>query len=190
MLNLIYGPIGSGKTYASDTAIFEALKCGNRVTLIVPEQEAIESENRIFERAMKEGVLLEKLSVVSFRRLANLAFRTYGGLEYNEIGTAGKLIIIYKIISELSVKIPSNDDSALRIYTDASDRSLIELIYNVCEEFLKYSVSLEKLNDAVKNANGTLADKLHDIYNIYKISSCLEIEKALLFYLPCSQQFI
>lgn len=167
MLNLIYGPIGSGKTYASDTAIFEALKSGKKVTLIVPEQEAIESENRIFERAMKEGVLLEKLSVVSFRRLANLAFRTHGGLEYNAIGTAGKLIIIYKVISELSNKTAS-EDNCLRIYTDAQDRSLVELMYNVCEEFLKYSVSLDNLNEAIRNASGTLADKLHDINEIYK----------------------
>ena len=47
MLNLIYGPPASGKTYHNDTLVLQALKEGKKAFLIVPEQEAIEAENKI-----------------------------------------------------------------------------------------------------------------------------------------------
>ena len=78
MLKLIYGTFGSGKTYCSDTLILDALRQGKEAILLVPEQEVMEAERRIADRADAESVLCEKLTVVSFRRLADLAFRKYG----------------------------------------------------------------------------------------------------------------
>ncbi len=169
MLNFIFGPIGSGKTFKCDKMILDALKNGKRVTLLVPEQEAIEAENRIYDRATQSGAPLERLTVLSFRRLANSAFRTHGGIEYNNPGESGRLILLYKIISK-------NADT-LTIYNKFSDRSLIELILSVCTELKRYCVTPELLTLAAERAETPhLKSKLTDIAKIYG-EYCAEISK-------------
>lgn len=160
MLNLIYGPPGSGKTYASDSLILEALTNGKKAVLLVPEQEAVDTENRIYDRAKSENVPLERLTVVSFRRLANLAFRKHGGIEYSNIGDGGRLLMLWRIIEELS--------PALKIYNSNRDRSLIELMLSVCSEFKRYCVTPTALSSAADKMPGShFKDKLDDIALIY-----------------------
>ena len=160
MLNLIYGAFGSGKTYATDTLILKALSENKRVTLLVPEQEVMEAERRIADRADTEGVFCEKLTVVSFRRLADLAFRKYGGIQYDYINDGGRLIVIWRIIEELM--------PVLTVYKNSRDRSLAELMLSVCNELKRYSVTpsaLSSLSD--KLPDSPLKGKLSDVALIY-----------------------
>lgn len=160
MLKLIYGISGSGKTYFIDTQILKALAEGRNVTLLVPEQEAIEAERRIADRADKDGILCEKLSVVSFRRLANLAFRQYGGIEYNNIGDGGKILIIWRIVEELAPQ--------LSAYKNNRDRTLIERLFSVCNELKRYCITANMLSSlADKTEDDALRAKLNDISLIY-----------------------
>lgn len=160
MLKLIYGAFGSGKTYTTDTLILKALSENKRVTLLVPEQEVMEAERRIADRADSEGVYCEKLTVVSFRRLADLAFRKYGGIQYEYINDGGRLVVIWRIIEELA--------PVLTVYNNSRDRSLTELMLSVCNELKRYSVtpsSLSSLSD--KLPSSPLKGKLSDIALIY-----------------------
>ncbi len=160
MLKLIYGVPGSGKTYICDTMILSHLKNGKSVTLLVPEQEVMETERRIADRAENEGVFCEKLTVVSFRRLANLAFRKYGGIEYKNLGDGGRLIVIWRIIEELA--------PAFKAYKDNRDRALCELMLSVCTELKRYRItpsSLSKTADKLENT--PFGDRLFDISLIY-----------------------
>lgn len=160
MLNLIYGAPGSGKTHYSDTLILKALSDNKKAVLLVPEQEAVDTENRIYDRAMIEGVSIERLTVVSFRRLANLAFRRYGGIEYSNIGEGGRLLLLWRIIEELS--------PALTVYKNNRDKTLVELMLSVCTEFKRYCVtpvSLSKAIDKIKDER--FKNKLTDVTLIY-----------------------
>ena len=163
MLKLIYGISGSGKTYFLDTLMLQALSECKKVTLLVPEQEAIEAERRIADRADKEGVLCEKLSVVSFRRLANLAFRKYGGIEYKNIGDGGRMLIIWRIVEELAPR--------LSAYKNHRDRTLIERLFSVFNELKRYCITANMLSSlADKTSDEALRNKLSDIallYNAY-----------------------
>lgn len=170
MLTLIYGPPGSGKTYYCDTLILKALSNGKQAVLLVPEQEAVDTENRIYDRAMSEGISLEKLTVVSFRRLANLAFRKHGGIAYSSIGNGGKLLLLWRIIEELH--------DALDIYKNNRDRSLIELMLGVCSEFKRYCVTPNDLSNAlVKLKEGRFKSKLHEVTLIYSAYCARTAEK-------------
>lgn len=160
MLRLIYGTFGSGKTYCSDTLILDALRSGKSPVLLVPEQEVMEAERRIADRADAAGVYCERLTVVSFRRLANLAFRKYGGIEYKYLDEGGRLTVIWKLLLELS--------PFLAAYKGCRDRSLAELMLSVCDELKRYSVSptaLSRLADKLERS--LLKDKLSDISLIY-----------------------
>ena len=160
MLKLIYGSFGSGKTYCSDTMILDALRNGREALLLVPEQEVMEAERRIADRADTEGVYCEKLTVVSFRRLANLAFRKYGGVTYKYLNDGGKLIVIWRILEELS--------PVLSAYRDCRDNALTRLMLSICDELKRYSVlpsAVSRLSDTLSPS--LLKDKLSDIALIY-----------------------
>ncbi len=160
MLKLIYGVQGSGKTYLCDTMILSRLRNGKKVTLLVPEQEVMEAERRIADRAEKEGVFCEQLTVVSFRRLANLAFRKYGGIEYKNLGDGGRLIVIWRIIEELA--------PALMAYKDNRDRALCELMLSICTELKRYRILPSALSNTAKKLENTpLGNRLFDISLIY-----------------------
>lgn len=160
MLKLIYGISGSGKTYLSDTLILKALADGKNVTLLVPEQEAIEAERRIADRADSDGILCENLTVVSFRRLADLAFRKYGGIEYKNISDGGKMLILWRIVEELA--------PALHTYKNNRDRTLIERLFSVCNELKRYCITASMLSRlADKTEDEALKAKLSDIALIY-----------------------
>ena len=161
MLKLIYGPPGSGKTYRSDTLALEALKNNKRVVLIVPEQEAIAAENRIYDRSVDEGVVTEGLSVVSFRRLANLYFRKYGGLEHSSLGDSGRLVLLWRVVEEYLA-------SSLKCYTGTRDRAFYELMLTVCDELKRYCVTPAELEEASKRIpDPELQRKLSDVASIY-----------------------
>ncbi len=160
MLKLIYGSFGSGKTYCLDTLILDALKLGKEAVLLVPEQEVMEAERRLADRADTAGVHCEKLTVVSFRRLANLAFRKYGGIEYKYLDEGGKLLLIWRILEELS--------PVLSAYGKSRDVALTELMLSICEELKRYSVppsALSRLSDTLSPS--LLKDKLSDISLVY-----------------------
>ncbi len=160
MLKLIYGSFGSGKTYRSDTLILDALKSGKECILLVPEQEVMEAERRIADRADESGVYCEKLTVVSFRRLANLIFRKYGGIEYKYLDEGGKLIIVWQILEELS--------PVLSAYRKSSDRTLVELMLSICDELKRYSVMPQAISKVANSLEPSpLKDKLSDISLIY-----------------------
>ena len=160
MLRLIYGTPRSGKTYKCDTEILSCLKAGKKVTLVVPEQEAVEAENRIYDRAFSDKVPLEYLTVASFRRLANIAFRKHGGISYNQPGNAGKLLLLYRIIEELS--------PALKIYSNAQDRRLSEMLLGAVSQLIMAGVSPSALSLAAeKTEDEAFREKAREIALIY-----------------------
>ncbi len=170
VLRLIYGSFGSGKTYTSDSLILDALSSGKRVTLLVPEQEVMEAERRIADRADAKGVYCERLTVVSFRRLANLAFRKYGGIEYKYINDGGRLVVMWRILEELA--------PVLTVYRNSRDRSLSELMLSVCNELKRYSVTPSSLSSlAEKLPDSPLKGKLSDIALIYAAYSAIMKEE-------------
>ena len=160
MLKLIYGTFGSGKTYCLDTLILDALRTGKEAILLVPEQEVMEAERRLADRADAEGIFCEKLTVVSFRRLANLVFRKYGGIEYKYLSDGGRLILIWRILEELA--------PILSAYGKKRDKALSELMLSTCEELKRYSVppsALSRLADTLPDS--LLKDKLTDVSLVY-----------------------
>ena len=100
MLKLIYGHSGSGKSSLIYNMMKNEETAGKRSYLIVPEQETVRCERQLVEILPPKARLTHE--VLNFSRLANLVFRSYGGLSYNYADKASKTLIMWKNLRELS----------------------------------------------------------------------------------------
>ncbi len=99
-LTFICGRSGSGKSTAVLEGIRESLLSGRRSFLIVPEQQAVVWESRA-ARCLPPSAALQ-LEIVNFTRLANLVFRTVGGLSYRYITKGGKAALMWSALRTVS----------------------------------------------------------------------------------------
>ncbi len=83
MINFLYGAYGSGKTTAVLNQIKRDTDRGTPTFLIVPEQEAVQSERATLFVLPSSAQL--RLEVLSFSRLYNRLCREYGGISYRYI---------------------------------------------------------------------------------------------------------
>lgn len=160
----IFGPAGSGKSIEMTARILASLRRGRRVFLIAPEQEVMLAEKRIAEAAdaAEPCVSCEELNVVSFRRLADLAFRRYGGVRYASPTEGARLVVMWQVTEELA--------PLFRAYTGPRDRSFSELMLAACDELKRSAVAprqLERAELALGEGEHSLRDKLHDLSLIY-----------------------
>ena len=78
MLQLILGRAGSGKTYRIREQVKQlAEQNTEKIMLLVPEQYSFESEKAMLKLLGPKQV--NKVQVMSFTRLTDMAFRSYGG---------------------------------------------------------------------------------------------------------------
>jgi len=100
MLNIVCGKSGSGKTHFIYQSIKKDIENGQKVYLIVPEQQSVISEKQIV--ALCSNKCNMSLEVLNFTRLANRVFREYGGLSQKYIDEGGKALILDSVTEELS----------------------------------------------------------------------------------------
>ncbi|MBQ8495885.1 MAG: PD-(D/E)XK nuclease family protein [Clostridia bacterium] len=96
MIHLIYGKSGTGK---SDRIYHEMERAAvkKHVYLLVPDREAVAAESR---SADLDGA--ERIDVITFSRLCENIFRTYGGICTDYIGKGAKKLIMRNVMQTLS----------------------------------------------------------------------------------------
>lgn len=160
MVEIIIGPACSGKTTLITNQITDDLRNGKNVILLVPEQEALISEDRICSHLQNEGISQIRLEVLNFTRLCNTVFRKYGGISYNSVTRGAKALIMWDALFSVApyLKYFKNElDSADRFIKSLLDLSSELKMYGVTSEALS-AASEELLED-----NQLFADKLTDI---------------------------
>ncbi|MBQ1862432.1 MAG: PD-(D/E)XK nuclease family protein [Clostridia bacterium] len=124
---------------------------GKKITVIVPEQYTFETERRFLELFGEKA--LRRISVVSFKRLANLIFADMGALRHEFIGDGGKNAVILKAVAEVAPLLKYYPES-VRSYP------FISLVSGAITEMEISGLSPEELMRAAETENN---DKLHDI---------------------------
>ncbi len=157
MINFVYGRAGSGKTSYICKKAAEALKAERRVFIIVPEQMAVDTEERM------TGLLGDtpslSLEILNFRRLCNRIFREYGGISYSYITKSGRMLMMWRTLSELAPLLKT---------LSSSDRSAVSRMLAAISEFKSYGVTPHALEGAAKTLENDgihkkLTDKLYDL---------------------------
>ena len=124
---------------------------GKKITVIVPEQYTFETERRFLELFGERAV--RRISVLSFKRLANLTFSATGPLRHEFIGEGGKNAVILKAVSEVS--------PLLKYYPEnVRSYSFVSLVSGAITEMEISGLSAEDLMRAAQIEQNL---KLHDI---------------------------
>ncbi|MGL5616937.1 MAG: helicase-exonuclease AddAB subunit AddB [Sarcina sp.] len=159
-LRIIYGRAGTGKTNYCVKEIKKRIdnKEDNKYILIVPEQFTFQTENRLLNEIGEKSVL--NAEVLSFKRIAHRIFNNCGGLTKRVIKDAGKNMLIYKVLEELSDK--------MKAFGVASKKDgFIDIISTLISELKKYEVTNESLDIMIDEVEDlVLKEKLKDIREI------------------------
>ena len=158
MIRFIYGCSGSGKSSRIYELMREDAKSATPSYLIVPEQETVQCETRLLDILPPSSQLSSQ--VLNFSRLANLVFRTYGGLSYNYADKGSKTLIMWKSLKELSPLLLEYSKSV-----ENNGASFAKDMLSAITELKAYCVSPSKLENAAKKLedNTLLKNKLLDL---------------------------
>lgn len=161
-LRLIYGRAGSGKSYFCLNEIRTKLDDGQNtpLILIVPEQFTLQAEKNLVKAVGTGGIM--RVEVLSFRRMAYRVFNEIGGAACRHINSAGKCMLIYRIIDSMK--------DELKVFSRAvRQQGFVSIISDIIAELKRYNVTPECLKNAGERIDGNelLKGKLEEIGAIY-----------------------
>lgn len=161
-LRFIYGRAGSGKTRFCLNEMKSRITEGSTkpLVLLVPEQFTFQAERDLITVLETGGIL--KTEVLSFRRLAFRIFNEVGGITYPHIHSAGKCMIIYRILDKMR--------DSFKVFSKSADRQgFVNTLSTLITEFKRYNITPEALEIASKSLeeDNPLKDKLMELNSIY-----------------------
>ena len=166
MLRLVFGRSGSGKTHwTREFLAEESRRDSGGLFLIVPEQYSFESEKAILRRIGPR--LARKIQVMSFSRLAQEVFRTYGGLAGARLGDGGRAALMQMAIEEAA--------DHLRIYRGAADRGdFVSVMLAAVDEMKLCGIDPDTLRAAGEKAGeAQLREKAGELSLVYGLYEAL-----------------
>ncbi|MBQ4324024.1 MAG: hypothetical protein IJC19_08785, partial [Clostridia bacterium] len=158
-MTLILGRVGCGKTgYIADriAARMEHLREGERITLLVPDQYTVASENYFLDRLGEKK--FRHLNVTSLKSLARTLFAAHG-VPADFIGDGGKTVLMKKAFEAVS---PS-----LKYYPPTyRNPRFLPLLLGAVKELKTAGISAEDLMDTARREGN---DKLYDLAMIRQV---------------------
>lgn len=156
MMRLLYGA-GTENTKNLLTSFIQSdVENGKRVVLLVPEQEAVITEQRMLKILPPSAQL--SFEVLNFSRLANRVFRTVGGLSYRYASPAVTNLTMWRVLRHLS--------PTLKLFgKNGGDRALTERMLSAVAQCKAYCISPDVLANAADTLpeSDPLRSKLFDI---------------------------
>ena len=138
VLQFVLGPSKSGKTTYIDGEILRLSGEGRRIFLIVPEQYTFETEKRLYRKL--SGDKLGRVTVTSFTRIAQTAFKLYGGGAGTYADECAKTVLMAQAAAEA--------EGELSVYSkSARSDAFIHTMLAAVTEFKNAGVIPETLNE-------------------------------------------
>ncbi|MBC7765457.1 MAG: helicase-exonuclease AddAB subunit AddB [Hyphomonadaceae bacterium] len=167
-LQFVYGRAGTGKSQKVIDEIVQAVKREDGdapIILLVPEQFSFGAEKRMMAAMGQRGMTvtaLERVKVLSFRRLANFVLNQVGGITKSRMHNAGKNLLMQKVCEKL-------DNELEGLKRAARKQGFIAKLTGIISEFKRYQVTPEALALACEQVveDELLFKKLTDLEKIY-----------------------
>lgn len=161
-LQFIYGRAGSGKSFHCLTSIKSRLQNSQdrKLVLLVPEQYTFQAERDLINVLETGGILATE--VLSFRRMAYRVLNDVGGITYPHIHSAGKCMLIYRILDKLK------EDFTI-FHKSANCQGFVNTIASLITELKRYNVHPNSFDDILDQLDeqNYLRQKLKEIKLIY-----------------------
>lgn len=161
-LRIVYGRAGSGKTYYCLNEMKDRLSAGGQhpLVLIVPEQFSLQAEKNLARISGPSGLF--RAEVLSFRRLAFRVFSEVGGITRRHLDSAGKSMLLFKILDRLGIDLKVFSGSALR-------KGFTDTLSDAITEFKRYDITPDVLCEAASKLEDglPLKDKISDLALVY-----------------------
>lgn len=161
MLQFIIGRSGTGKTTEILKRATTQVKDGEKVIVMVPEQISFDTERLAIQELGGTGSI--NLSVLSYDRICENIFRTYGGIAGTTLTNTAKLIVMKIAISEIGDQLETYKNQWKRV-------DFISTMINTIDEFKRSGVtpsSLEQIQHQMQQ--GPLREKLSDITQVFRV---------------------
>lgn len=167
-LRIVYGRAGSGKSSFCYNEIKDMVNRNGRdgdgsqkpLLLIVPEQFSLQAEKNLARISGASGIYAAE--VLSFRRLAFRVFSEVGGITRRHLDTAGKSMLLFRILDKLGSELKFFSRAALR-------KGFTETLSDAITEFKRYDIAPEQLLETSEKLEDglPLKDKLRDLSLVY-----------------------
>lgn len=172
-LRFIYGRAGSGKSYYCLNNIKKRIdnSVTNPLILLVPEQFSLQAERNLVKTMGTGGII--RTEVLSFKRMAYRVFNEVGGIVHTRINSAGKCMVIHKILED-------KKDNLRIFYKSSRQQGFINTISDLIAEFKRCDITPDDLEKLLNNENSQseaklpmekdqlLAQKLKELALIYR----------------------
>lgn len=162
-LRFIFGRSGSGKTRFCLNELKSKIESGAQhpLILLVPEQYTHQGEKDLIALLGTGGVLGTR--VLSFRRLAYRIFNEAGGITYPHLHSAGKCMIIHRLLDTMQ-------DSLSVFSRSAGAQGFINTLADLITELKQHSIYPDDLADAAEGLEeeNPLRDKLAELNSLYR----------------------
>lgn len=162
MIRFIYGDHGYGKTDRILNLIKEDTQKGKHTFLIIPDQEALQSERLTLSKLSSSSQLY--LEVLSFSRLYNRVCREYGNICYSYITKPIRYLLMWKTVNELKGGLEIMDTATKK------DIALEDILISAINELKINGITQEMLVNTAEKVRSTspdLAAKASDLAAIY-----------------------
>ncbi len=159
MVQLILGKTGTGKTTMILERAMDCARMGQKVILLVPEQFSFEAEKAVFTALSGSDAL--RINVLSFSRLAENIFRTYGGLARKRLTDTARMVLMKIALREMG--------DTLTVYRRQSGRtSFVGTMLETVKELKSSGTYPDQLAETARTVQDQqLAAKLRDISMVY-----------------------
>ena len=157
MLKRVFGRKKYGKTTFCLERLKECVENKQRCFYIVPEQFTFACEKMVTSEIGNRANMY--VEVLSFTRLCNRVFRTFGGVSKSYVDSVGKTLCMSRVLRSLG-------DELSEYSANASDLSFAKNAVQTVHEFASYNISSSDIENAIpeiEKTNGSLAAKLRDI---------------------------
>lgn len=161
MIEFVFGREALAKTEYVKQQMGKALAAGKKCILIIPEQQALFWDTTVAEAFDPTDAF--NIECVSFKRLADSVFRTYGGAAKNYLNDIQRSLLMWNAIVSVV--------SRLKAYKkpDREDR-YVPLMLRGVSELKLYGVSAEQIMEISKKTeetNPSLSHRLHDLSLVF-----------------------
>lgn len=158
MLNFLFGRPGSGKTSYITEKIKESVTEGKRTYLLVPEQQLFTSEAMLADLPPSSTLSFE---IVSFSRLCDAVFSTYGGAIDTSAESGVRNLIMWQNIRETASFFDEYDGTK-------ADAHFSSMMLSAIDELRAGGITPEDCEKASEQCSDeTLSKKLHDVALVY-----------------------